>query len=428
MIAQNRTFGRPGTYALRASRTSCGSGSPIGPRIALRGDIRSARTLGAGLNTYGTIPAADGGGGAKGAPGGRGVPGGAGPPAPAGARSLAALVPEPPPGEVDLPTRPWVPRVPCHAVRERGPRRADRGSLRHPHAPSRVCGPLTPPYRRGGDHARGRPRVRGRGFSDDGVRERGRDGARRVQRGRSPPPERAAERPPCVSCGRTRGGHRARIARRAPTRAGLRGDHGGLAPLPEDGLSRLHRRGPVPPGIPGVLVLPREDGGADRGVRDVLPGVSGARGVYGPHAPEDELAERDDGPPAHPGVPDPGGERGAPSVPRDGPLRSLRRGPRDLRDHDDAGRIPTVERAIPDALGALLQGQARDPLGAAVRRVPPAPGPAGDARGLPGSVARGGGGEPPPHTTLHPCRRRRAPRPRPLTAPTAPRHGGGSAG
>src|SRR2546427_1465868 len=297
MIAQNRTFGRPGTYAFRASRTSCGSGSPIGPRIALRGDIRSARTLGAGLNTHGTMPAADGGGGAEGAPGGRGVPGGAGPPAPAGARTLADLVPEPPPGEVDLQDRPWVPRVPCHAVRGRGPRRADRGSVRRPHAPSRVCGPLTPPYRRGGDHARGRPRVRGRGLSDDRVRERGGDGTRRVQRGRSPPPERATERPPCVPCGRIRGDDPTRIPRCAPARCGLRGDHGGLAPLSENGSSRLHRRGPVPSGIPGVLVLPREDGGADRGLRDVLSRLSRACGVYGYHAPEEGLAERDDGAP-----------------------------------------------------------------------------------------------------------------------------------
>src|SRR2546428_5485996 len=404
MIAQNRTFGRPGTYALRASRTSCGNGSPIGPRIAFQGDIRSARTLGADLNTHGTIPAADGGGEAGVAPGGRGVPGGAGPPAPAGARTLADLVPEPPPGEVDLQDRPWVPRVPGHAVRRRGPGRADRGSLRRPHAPSRVRRPLPTPDRRRGDHARRRPRVRGRWLSDDGVRERGRDGARRVQRGRSPPPERAAERPPCVSGGRIRGGDRARITRRAPTRAGLRGDHGGLAPLPEDGPSRLHRRGPVPSGIPGVLVLPREDGGADRGLRDVLPSVSGTRGVHGPHAPEDGLAERDDGPPAHPSVPGPGGERGAPSVTRDGPLRSLRGGPRDVRDHLDAGRIPTVERAIPDALGALLQGQARDALGAAVRRVPPAPGPAGDARGVRGPVARRGRGNPPAQTPVPACR------------------------
>src|SRR3989442_10070134 len=188
MIAQNRTLGRPGTYALRASRTSCGSGSPIGPRIALRGDIRSARTLGAGLNTYGTIPAADGGGGAKGAPGGRGVPGGAGPPAPAGARSLADLVPEPPPGEVDLPNRPWVPRVPCHAVRGRGPRRADRGSLRHPHAPSRVCGPLTPPYRPVCDHPHARARVRYRLCSETDAQIRAPTAALGVKRGRPPPP------------------------------------------------------------------------------------------------------------------------------------------------------------------------------------------------------------------------------------------------
>src|SRR5437870_5256048 len=117
MIAQNRTFGRPGTYALRASRTSCGSGSPIGPRIAFRGDIRSARTFGAGLNTRGTIPAADGGGGAEAAPGGRGVPGGAGPPAPATARTLTDLVPKPPPGEVDLSDRSRLPRISRYALR-----------------------------------------------------------------------------------------------------------------------------------------------------------------------------------------------------------------------------------------------------------------------------------------------------------------------
>src|SRR2546426_5664699 len=137
MIAQNRTFGRPGTYALRASRTSCGNGSPIGPRIAFQGDIRSARTLGADLNTHGTIPAADGGGGAGVAPGGRGVPGGAGPPAPAGARTLADLVPEPPLGEIDLSDRPRVPRVPLLTVRRWDPRRPRLGALRCTAAPSR---------------------------------------------------------------------------------------------------------------------------------------------------------------------------------------------------------------------------------------------------------------------------------------------------
>src|SRR2546427_1477845 len=122
MIAQNRTLGRPGTYALRASRTSCGSGSPIGPRIALQGDIRSARTLGAGLNTRGTIPAADGGGGAGVAPEERGVPGGAGLPTPAKARTLADLVPEPPLGEIDLSDRSRLPRISRHALRRCDPR------------------------------------------------------------------------------------------------------------------------------------------------------------------------------------------------------------------------------------------------------------------------------------------------------------------
>src|SRR3989442_10568279 len=180
MIAQNRTFGRPGTYALRASRTSCAIGSPIDPRIALRWDIRSARILGAGLYTRGTIPAADGGGGAGGAPGGRGVPGGTGPPAPAGARTLADFVPEPPPGEIALSDPAGLSRVPRHAVRRCDPRRTDRGSLRRAPAPSGVRGPCRTPDRCRGRHARGRLGVRGRGLPDDGVWKRGGDRAHRV--------------------------------------------------------------------------------------------------------------------------------------------------------------------------------------------------------------------------------------------------------
>src|SRR5438093_11290571 len=393
MIAQNRTFGRPGTYALRASRTSCAIGSPIDSRIALQGDIRSARTLGAGLYTSGTIPAADGGGGAGGPPDGRVVPGGARPPTPAGARTLTNLVPEPLPGEIDLSDPAGLSRVSRHAVRRCDPRRTDRGSLRRTPAPSGVRGPCQTPDRCRGSHARGRLGVRGCGLPDDGVWKRGGDRARRVQPRRSPPSQRSAERSPRLSLGGVRAGDPARITGRAPARPGLRGDYGGLAPFPEDGAPRLHCRGPVPPGVPGVLVLPREDRGADRGVRDILSRVSGARGGHGHHAPEDGRPERNDGSLTDSSVPDPCDERGASCVPRDRPLRSLRGSPRDHRDRPHAGRVPTPQRAVPDADGALLQGQARDRLGAEVRGVPPAPEPTRDARSVPGPVARRGRGE-----------------------------------